>query len=185
MILRLSSLGTQAQRLFSKKTPSPTKIVLDPSELKESFLKGGGAGGQKVNKCVSAVQLTHLPSGITVFTQRFRGLAANRKEARKLLVDKLDVLINASNSKREIKYAKLRKAKAKAKARQQKLLSESNESSNNDSNDSLELSDSDSNDSDSNDSDSNDTNSLISDCDRHSHQTEFKGEFRKEEKEKD
>ena len=38
------------------------RVVLD-SEIEESFLKGSGPGGQKINKTSSAVQLKHLPTG--------------------------------------------------------------------------------------------------------------------------
>ncbi|KAJ1560362.1 hypothetical protein HK405_007377, partial [Cladochytrium tenue] len=42
------------------------EIVLDERDLQEVFIKGGGKGGQKVNKTNSRVQLRHLPTGILV-----------------------------------------------------------------------------------------------------------------------
>lgn len=99
----------------SIKIPKPVELL--ESELHESFVKGSGPGGQKINKCRHCVQLKHLPTGIFVETQRFRELSANRKEARKLLKLKLDLLWNGSESKLAIKAKKIKKNLAKRKAR--------------------------------------------------------------------
>ena len=50
------------------------KSTLDESTLVEKFVKGTGPGGQSVNKTRNCVQLTHLPSGISVqcHQQRYR-----------------------------------------------------------------------------------------------------------------
>ncbi len=109
-----------ARRHFSTDDSKPRKkvpIELLESDLEERFIKGGGAGGQKINKTASAVQLFHRPSGIRIETQRFRGLADNRKEARKLLKQRLDVLANGPLAKISLKIAKLQKQKAKQKHR--------------------------------------------------------------------
>ncbi len=57
--------------MSSSPTPPPDEppktrvpIVLLESDLEERFIKGGGAGGQKINKTASAVQLVHLPTGL-------------------------------------------------------------------------------------------------------------------------
>ena len=42
------------------------KSKLDESTLVEKFVKGTGPGGQSVNKTRNCVQLTHLPSGLSV-----------------------------------------------------------------------------------------------------------------------
>lgn len=62
------------------------------SEIQESYLKGSGPGGQKINKTNSAVQLTHTPTGIVVKCQATRSRTQNRKIARDLLATKLDNL---------------------------------------------------------------------------------------------
>ena len=41
-------------------------IVLREDELEESFVKGWGKGGQKVNKTSNCVELKHIPTGIAV-----------------------------------------------------------------------------------------------------------------------
>ncbi|KAJ3076926.1 hypothetical protein HDU98_011022 [Podochytrium sp. JEL0797] len=63
-------------------------IQLNGNELKEPFIKGGGKGGQKVNKSQNCVWLKHEPTGFTVKTQKTRSLLENRKVARQLMVEK-------------------------------------------------------------------------------------------------
>ena len=43
--------------------PLPT---FEESDLVEKFQKGGGPGGQSVNKSSSSVLLTHTPTGIII-----------------------------------------------------------------------------------------------------------------------
>lgn len=43
-----------------------TEIVLKESDLEERFVKGGGPGGQAVNKTNNAVWVRHIPSGFQV-----------------------------------------------------------------------------------------------------------------------
>ena len=64
--------------------------------------------------------MKHIPSGITVKTQRFRELVGNRKEARKLLMKELDKLMNGTLSKEYIKDEKTRAKKAKQAYRTRK-----------------------------------------------------------------
>jgi protein subunit release factor B len=97
----------------------PIEIVINEKDIEESFLKGGGKGGQKVNKASTNVQLHHVPTGIRIETQRFRELEKNRKEARKLLKGKLDDIYNKELSKRSLKTQKLQKQAAN-KARKAK-----------------------------------------------------------------
>lgn len=42
------------------------EIKLNEADLEESFVKGGGPGGQAVNKTNNAVWVRHVPSGIQV-----------------------------------------------------------------------------------------------------------------------
>ena len=50
-------------------------------EFKFEFLKGGGPGGQSVNKTESACRVTHVPSGIQSFNQDSRDQDHNKKRA--------------------------------------------------------------------------------------------------------
>lgn len=61
---------------------------LRESDLHEKHIRGGGRGGQKINKTSNCVQLTHLPTGIVIKCQATRSLESNRKIARKVLSNK-------------------------------------------------------------------------------------------------
>ncbi|PIS39697.1 MAG: hypothetical protein COT33_00600 [Candidatus Nealsonbacteria bacterium CG08_land_8_20_14_0_20_38_20] len=69
--------------------PKGTEIKIDPRDIKTDFYKSSGAGGQYVNKRMTAVRLTHLPSGIVVTSQTERNLAQNRENAMAILEAKL------------------------------------------------------------------------------------------------
>jgi protein subunit release factor B len=60
------------------------------SDLKESFARSSGPGGQNVNKVATAVSLRHRPSGISVTVQDSRSQAQNRKLARERLLDAIE-----------------------------------------------------------------------------------------------
>ena len=96
-----------------KKVCDRVAIVLDEDDIEEHFVKGGGKGGQKINKTSSKVHLVHLPTGIRVACQEFRELAANRKRARSIMKSKLDDLINGERSKNAMRIKKIQKKKLK------------------------------------------------------------------------
>ncbi len=67
-----------------------SNLGLRPEDVEEQFVRGSGAGGQKVNKTSSTVLLRHLPSGLEARSQRFREQSLNRLEAWKILILKLE-----------------------------------------------------------------------------------------------
>ncbi|KAI0120178.1 RF-1 domain-containing protein [Nemania sp. FL0031] len=81
-------------------------------EIEESFLKGSGPGGQKINKTNSAVQLKHIPTGLVVKCQATRSRSQNRTIARQLLADKLDDMSRGDESRSSV----VGKVKSKKKA---------------------------------------------------------------------
>lgn len=97
----------------------PPRPIIPETEIVESFLKGTGPGGQKINKTSSAVQLKHIPTGIVVKCQETRSRPQNRKIARQLLADRLDELVKGPESRTAIKTerARVKKASATKKAR--------------------------------------------------------------------
>src|SRR5213593_3386635 len=66
------------------------KLGIRDVDLKETFARSGGPGGQNVNKVSTAVTLRHRPSGISVTVQDSRSQALNRKLARKRLLDAIE-----------------------------------------------------------------------------------------------
>jgi len=60
-----------------------------PEEIEERFVRGTGAGGQKINKTSSTVWLQHRPTGVEVRCQRERSQTLNRLLAWAELADKL------------------------------------------------------------------------------------------------
>jgi len=102
-----------ALRCLEEKPLPPRPKILD-AEIEESFLKGSGPGGQKINKTSSAVQLKHLPTGIVVKSQETRSRQQNRKLARNILAEKLDHLEKGDQSRTAIKTERARAKKASA-----------------------------------------------------------------------
>ena len=70
------------------------KVNLRDEDLRESFARSSGPGGQHVNKVSTAVTLTHLPSGLSVMVSDSRSQSMNRKIARERLAEKLKELKN-------------------------------------------------------------------------------------------
>ncbi len=66
------------------------KLRLREEDLQESFIRGSGPGGQKVNKTSSTVVLRHVPTGLEVRCQRERSQVLNRHWARVELCDRVE-----------------------------------------------------------------------------------------------
>lgn len=64
-------------------------ITIPESDIEFKATRAGGPGGQGVNKTASAVQIRHLPSGITVHSSERRSQSQNRESAMKILRAKL------------------------------------------------------------------------------------------------
>jgi peptide chain release factor 2 len=54
------------------------KIDIPESEVRVDTMRASGAGGQHVNKTESAIRLTHIPTGIMVYSQTDRSQHRNR-----------------------------------------------------------------------------------------------------------
>ncbi len=99
------------------------RLGLQEQDLLEEFLRGGGPGGQKINKTSVAVQLTHLPSGVSVRCQEGRSQIMNRYYALKRLVEKIETQILGERSARQQAIEKIRRQKRKRSRRaQEKVL---------------------------------------------------------------
>jgi peptide chain release factor 1 len=69
--------------------PKVAEIKIKPEEIKIDFYKASGPGGQYVNKRMSAVRITHLPTGIVVTSQTERSAQQNKENALAILEAKL------------------------------------------------------------------------------------------------
>ena len=66
------------------------RLGIREADLKETFARSSGPGGQHVNKVSTAVTLKHLPSGVAVTVQDSRSQARNRELALERLLDALE-----------------------------------------------------------------------------------------------
>lgn len=99
------------------------KLEINPEDIEEQFIRGGGKGGQKINKTSSAVRLKHLPTGIEVKCQKHREQNKNRLSAYKLLINKIEELVKGEESEKAKKIYKIRKQKQRrSKKAKEKLL---------------------------------------------------------------
>lgn len=64
-------------------------LSIDEADIEESFIRGSGSGGQKINKTNSCVQLKHIPTGTIITCQDGRSQAQNRYLARVWLADRI------------------------------------------------------------------------------------------------
>ena len=86
-------------------------------DLVESFVRGGGPGGQKINKTSSCVSLFHGPSGIRVKCQAERSLTLNRYRARFLLCERIAERVEGERSLAQQEAEKIRRQKRRRSRR--------------------------------------------------------------------
>ena len=94
-------------------------------DLDESFILGGGPGGQKTNKTSSVVRLSHELSGLMVRCGETRSRETNRWLARRSLAEAILERDNRRKSEARQAAEKVRRQKRRRSRRQkQKMLAD-------------------------------------------------------------
>jgi protein subunit release factor B len=94
-------------------------------DIEESFILGGGPGGQKTNKTSNVVRLKHEPSGLNIRFGETRSREDNRWLARRTLAETILERENKRKSARQQAAEKKRRQKRRRSRRQkQRMLEE-------------------------------------------------------------
>lgn len=88
-----------------------TRLGIREEDLEETFVRGSGPGGQKINKTSVCVVLTYRPRGIMVRCQETRSRELNRFLARRRLVDRVEEAILGAASEEQQRREKIRRQK--------------------------------------------------------------------------
>ncbi|NXE53491.1 CL065 factor, partial [Casuarius casuarius] len=102
------------------KKNSSNLLSLNEADLKEQFVRGDGPGGQATNKTSNCVVLKHIPTGIVIKCHQTRSVEQNRKIAREILQEKVDLFYKGEDSDvfKEKKAAEKKKQEKKRRARE-------------------------------------------------------------------
>lgn len=98
ILQRTSSFATAQIRTKFKNVDYSRFPTLNEDDLEEQFVRGSGPGGQAVNKTSNCCVLRHKPTNILVKCHIHRVASRNREEARKILLTKLDNMLNGEMS---------------------------------------------------------------------------------------
>jgi len=99
------------------------RLGVTEDDLRETFIRGTGSGGQKINKTSSTVFLIHIPTGLSVKCQQGRSQSLNRFMARRILLDRIERVQKGIADAEKRKIEKLRRQKRKrSKRAKEKIL---------------------------------------------------------------
>ncbi len=101
--LSADKLAALAQRMAA--------LGIGEGDLLEKFVRGSGAGGQKINKTSNCVFLKHLPSGVCIKCQMDRSRELNRYLARRELCDQLEAIRDGTAIAKTQAIEKMRRQK--------------------------------------------------------------------------
>lgn len=99
------------------------KLGVREEDLRETFVRSSGPGGQKVNKTATCVHIVHIPTGLAVKCQQERSQTLNRFLARRLLLDRIERLQEGILRAEKEKNEKIRRQKRRRSRRaKEKML---------------------------------------------------------------
>lgn len=93
------------------------RLGLDLARVEEEFTRGGGKGGQKINKTANRVVLRYAPLDLVVRCQSDRRRSVNRFLALRRLADAAELLLSPETASRTALALRLRKRKARRRRR--------------------------------------------------------------------
>lgn len=92
-------------------------------DLDETFILGGGPGGQKTNKTSNVVRLFHAPSGLQVRCGENRSREINRWLARRQLAEKiLERELGRKSAQQQEREKKRRQKRRRSRRQKQRML---------------------------------------------------------------
>jgi protein subunit release factor B len=101
------------------------RLGVSENDLRETFVRSSGPGGQNVNKTSTCVCLVHVPTGLSVKCQQERSQALNRFLARRLLLDRIERIRTGQVSAEKQRIEKIRRQKRRrSKRAREKILEE-------------------------------------------------------------
>ena len=116
--------------MLSPETIEKVRSLMDEAsvfeeDLEESFILGGGPGGQKTNKTSNVVRLEHGPSRLAVRCGETRSRETNRWLARRMLAELILEREQKRKSAARQQREKIRRQKRRRSRRQkQKMLAD-------------------------------------------------------------
>jgi len=111
--MTLFAVSPEKQRLLAERMK---ELGVTENQLKESFVRSSGKGGQHVNKTSTCVHLVHLPTGIEVKCMKDRSQSVNRFLARRELLEKIAAGMGLPTAA-SLEAERIKKRKSRAKRR--------------------------------------------------------------------
>ena len=113
--------------MISPETIEKVRSLMDEAsvfeeDLEESFILGGGPGGQKTNKTSNVVRLSHEPSALSVRCGETRSRETNRWLARRMLAELILEREQKRKSAARQKREKIRRQKRRRSRRQKQRM---------------------------------------------------------------
>ena len=98
-------------------------LGVKPDDVGEQFIRGAGAGGQKINKTSSTVVLRHWPTGLEVRCQRERSQSVNRLIAWVELAERLEAQkASAAQERKDARELVRRQTRQKSYGQKQRMI---------------------------------------------------------------